>query len=77
MDSQEQARAQRARRALAEALNEVDETFHPRYVGKVIAWSVKRSFRRHTAAWAIAGGVTAAIVVGLAVWALVSDDDEV
>ena len=77
MDSQEQARAQRARRALADALTEVDQTFYPRHVGKVIAWSVKRSFRRHTPAWAVVGGVTGAILVGLAVWALVSDDDEV
>jgi len=77
VDRQEQARANRARHALSDALDEVDQTFHPGHVGKVLTWSLKRSFRRHTVAWGVVGGVAVALAVGLAVWAFVSDDDEV
>lgn len=78
MDYQEQARVRRARRALSEALDEVDQTFHPRHLGKMVSWSLKRSLRKNTVAWGVAGGVVAAIALGLAIWALVSgDDDEV
>ncbi len=77
MDRQEQARAYRARRALSEALDEVDQTFHPGHLGKMIAWSTKRSFRRHRVTWAVVGAVSVAIAVGVAVWALTSDDDEI
>jgi hypothetical protein len=77
MDRQEQARADRARRALGDALDEVEQTFYPGHVGKMLAWSLRRSFRRNTVAWGVAGGVAVAIAVGLAVWAIASDDDEV
>ena len=60
MDRQEQARADRARRALGDALDEVEQTFYPGHVGKMLAWSLKRSFRRNTVAWGVAGGVVAA-----------------
>lgn len=76
MDRQEQARANRARRALSDALDEVEQTLYPGHVGKMLAWTLKRSFRRHTATWAVAGSVAVALTVGLAVWALASDDDE-
>jgi hypothetical protein len=76
VDRQEQARADRARRALGEALEEVEQTLYPRHVGKMLAWSLKRSFRRHTVTWAVAGSVAMALAVGLAVWAVTSDDDE-
>lgn len=77
MDRQEQARANRARRALGEALDEVEQSLYPGHVGKILAWSVKRSFRRHTAVWGVAGSVAAALAVGLAVWAATGDDDEI
>lgn len=77
MDRQEQARAERARRALSDALDEVEQTFYPGHVGKMLAWSVKRSMKRNTVAWSIAGGVAVALAVGLVVWALASDEDDV
>ena len=77
MDRQEQARASRARRALGDALDEVEQTLYPGHVGKMLAWSLKRSFRRHTVTWAVAGSVAVALTVGLAVWAMTSDDDEI
>ena len=77
MDRQEQARAARARQALSDALDEVDRTFYPGHVGKMLSWTLKRSFRRHSVAWGVAGGVAVALAVGLAVWAMASDDDEV
>ena len=77
MDRQEQARANRARRALGDALDEVEQTLYPGHVGKILAWSLKRSFRRHTVTWAVAGSVAVALTVGLAVWAMTSDDDEI
>jgi type VI protein secretion system component VasF len=76
VDRQEQARVGRARRALSDALDEVDQTLHPGHVGKMLTWTLKRSFRRNTVVWGVAGGVAAALVVGLAVWAITSDDDE-
>jgi hypothetical protein len=77
VDRQEQARANRARRALSEALNEVDQTLHPGHVGKMLAWSAKRSITRHPVIWGVGGSVAVALAVGLTVWALASDDDEV
>jgi len=77
VDSQEQARAYRARRALSEALDEVEQTMYPGHVGKMLAWSLKRSFRRNTVTWAVVGGVAAAVAFGLVVWAVASDDDEI
>jgi hypothetical protein len=76
VDRQEQARAARARRALSDALDEVDRTFYPGHVGKILSWTLKRSVRRHRVAWGVAGGVAVTLAVGLAVWALTSDDDE-
>jgi len=76
VDRQEQARAMRARRALGEALDEVDQTLYPGHVGKMLAWTLKRSFRRHTVTWAVAGSVAVALAVGLGVWAVTTDDDE-
>lgn len=76
MDRQEQARADRARRALSDALDEVEQTLHPGHVGKMLSWTLKRSFRRHKGVWGVAGGVVAALAVGLAVWAIASDDDD-
>ena len=77
MDRQEQARANRARRALGDALDEVEQTLYPGHVGKILAWSLKRSFRRHTVTWAVAGSVAVALAVGLSVWAITADDDEI
>jgi hypothetical protein len=77
VDRQEQARVDRARRALSEALDDVEHTLAPGHIGKMAAWTLQRSFRRHTAAWAVVGSVATALVVGLAVWAMASDDDEV
>ena len=77
MDRHEQARANRARRALGDALDEVEQTLYPGHVGKMLAWSLGRSFRRHTVTWAVAGSVAVALTVGLAVWAMTSDDDEI
>jgi hypothetical protein len=76
VDRQEQARARRARRALGEALGEVDQTFQPGHVGKMIAWSAKQSFRRHRVAWTVVGGVAVAIVVGAVAWALIADSED-
>jgi hypothetical protein len=76
VDRQEQARANRARQALGEALDEVERTFYPGHVGKMLAWTMKRSFRRHSVTWTVAGSVAVALAVGLAVWALASDDDD-
>jgi hypothetical protein len=77
VDRQEQARADRARRALSEALDEVDRTLYPGHVGKMLSWTLRRSFRRHKVTWGVVGGVAVALAVGLAVWAVTSDDDEV
>jgi ABC-type nitrate/sulfonate/bicarbonate transport system permease component len=76
VDRQEQARADRARRALGEALDEVEQTLYPGHVGKMLAWTLKRSLRRHTVGWAVAGSVAVALAVGLAVWAVTGDDDD-
>jgi hypothetical protein len=75
VDRQEQARAHRARRALGEALDEVDQTLRPGHVGKMLAWSLKRSVTRHPVTWGVAGSVAFALVVGLTVWTLASDDE--
>lgn len=76
MDTQEQARSARARKALGDALHDIESRFAPDYVGKVALWSVKRSFRTHRTGWLIAGGVAAAVAVGLVVWAVLSDDGD-
>ena len=76
MDYQERARANRARRALGDALDEVEQTLYPGNVGRMLAWTLKRSFRRHTVVWGVAGSVAVAVAVGLAVWAVASDDEE-
>jgi type VI protein secretion system component VasF len=75
VDTQEQARAQRARDALGDALDDIETRFAPDYVGKIAAFTIKRSFRRHRVWWGVAGGVAAAIALGLIVWAVMSDDD--
>jgi cobalamin biosynthesis protein CobD/CbiB len=74
MDTQEQARAHRARNALGAALDDVESRFHPRYVGQVAAWALKQSWRSHRVAWGVAAGVTIAIIGGLAVWAVLSTE---
>jgi negative regulator of sigma E activity len=76
MDTQEQARAARARNALGDALDDIESRFAPDYVGKMALWSVKRSFRTHRTGWLVAGGVVAAVAVGLVVWAVMSDDKD-
>ena len=76
MDTQEWARADRARRALSDVLDDVESRFHPGYVGKIAVWSLKQSWRSHRVAWVIAGGVAVAIIGGLAVWAVLGTDDD-
>jgi hypothetical protein len=76
VDTQEQARAERARRALGNVLDDVESRFHPAYIGRVGVWALKRSWRTHRVAWGVAGGVAVAIIGGLAVWAVASSDDD-
>jgi hypothetical protein len=76
VDTQEQARAARARRALGDTLDDVESRFHPGYVARIAAWSLKQSWRTHRVAWGVAAGVTIAIIGGLAVWAVLSSDDD-
>lgn len=77
MDRQEQARANRARQALGDALDEVERTLYPGHVGKMLAWSIKRSVTKNPVPWTVAASTAVALAVGLAVWAMASDDDEV
>lgn len=78
MDTQEQARAARARNALGDVLDDLESRFAPDYLGKVALWSLKRSFRTHRTGWLVAGGIGAAVAVGLVVWAVMSNEaDEV
>jgi hypothetical protein len=77
MASQENLRAQRARTSLAETLDDIEARFHPGYVGRVAVWSLTQSWKRHPVKWGVAAGVTVAILGGLAVWALLANDDDV
>lgn len=76
MDTQEQARAARARVALGDALGDIESRFAPDYVARVAAWSLKRSFRTHRRGWIVAGAVAAAVAVGAVVWAVMSNDTD-
>ena len=76
MEGQEQARANRARRALGDALDEVEQTLYPGHVGKMLGWSLKRSFRRHPVTWVVASIGAVALAVGWVAWAVTSADDE-
>lgn len=76
MDGQEQARVERARAAVEQALDEWEETIHPRNVATVISRSIKTSFDTHKPVWAAAGAAVVAAAVGLVAWAVLSDDED-
>lgn len=76
MDNQEYARAERARMALGRALDDIELTFYPDNIGRVLARSLTRSRRRHAVAWGVAGAAAVAMTLGAAVWALLSAEDK-
>jgi hypothetical protein len=76
VDGQEQARVERARAAVEKALNEWEETIHPRNVARVISRSLKTSFETHKPAWGVAGASVVAVAAGLVAWAVLSDDED-
>ncbi len=76
MDLQERARADRARLALGAALDELEETLHPKNVARKAGRSLRQSFDTHRPVWGAIGAVVLAVVVGLVAWAVLSDDED-
>ncbi len=73
-EAQPQAKANRARAELGEALAAIEEKLDVRKQASRWAKKVEASYRENPVPWIIGATAAGILVVGTVVWALVSDD---